>query len=63
MPNLDIEIPDWVTAEPPNVNYDLTMFEPGGGAIDGWYFSLTRDEFIELRDHLAHIRGLGSAGA
>jgi hypothetical protein len=44
----------------PNVTYDLIMFEPGGGSIDGWEFSLTRAEFLALRDHLAEIR-YGSA--
>ena len=60
MPNLDIaipEVPAWVNGEPPNVTYDLIMFEPGGGSIDGWEFSLTRDEFLSLRAKLAELRG------
>jgi hypothetical protein len=63
MPNLDTampEMPAWVAGKPPDVTYDLIMFEPGGGSIDGWEFSLTRAEFLALRDHLAAIR-YGSA--
>jgi hypothetical protein len=48
-------VPEWVTDTPEDIYYDLTMIEVYGGADQ--QISLTRDEFIALKDHLAKMRG------
>lgn len=48
-------IPDWVTDTPDECVYDLAMFEGGGGSLQE--ISLSRDEFLALKMHLAAARG------
>ena len=50
------QIPDWVNETPDDYAYDLTMYE-GGGSVSGQDISLTRDEFVALKQHLAVMRG------
>ena len=52
MPNN--ETPEWV-AETPEISYNLVMLATHDGAAQE--ILLTRDEFIELKRHLAKVRG------
>jgi hypothetical protein len=52
------EIPYWVTETPEECSYDLSMFEGRGGSIEE--ISISRDEYIGLKAHLAAMRGYHS---
>ena len=47
--------PEWVTETPHQEMYDLEMSEGTSGSVQ--HISLTRDEYIELKRHLAVMRG------
>lgn len=49
------EVWDWVTDTPPEETYSLTMFGAGGGGEQE--IDITRDEYINLKRHLAAWRG------
>lgn len=55
-----IEAPDWVNDTPPEARYDLTMYVDRG---DGQEINITREEFIELKRHLAAVRGYVPGGS
>ena len=46
----------WWLEDTPTCSYSLTAFEPGGGPV--LEVKLTPQEFGELKDHLAELRGL-----
>jgi hypothetical protein len=50
-----IELQEWMPT-PRESSYDLTMFSDDGSGIQE--ISLTREEFLELKCHLAEIRGI-----
>jgi len=50
-------IPRWL-AETPGESYSLTMFGPGGESVQD--IDLTRDEYIDLKQCLAEMRGIGT---
>jgi hypothetical protein len=50
-----IELPEWMPT-PRESSYDLTMFSDDGGGIQE--IRLTREEFLELKCHLAEMRGI-----
>lgn len=52
------KIPDWVTYEPQSEYSLLVMDDLGGTERD---ISLNRDEYFELKDHLAELRGYREA--
>lgn len=52
----ETETPKWATEEPPSMFYDLVLSD-SWGSVDGWSFTLTREEFLFLRDQLAVLRG------
>lgn len=53
MPNA--ELPKWATDTPPDHNYQLTMFENNDYGIEE--VTVTREEYIALKHHLAKMRG------
>lgn len=54
-PQATMEQPAWATEEIPDLTYELTVYEPGGGSIMN--LEMTREEFKTLRSHLAELRG------
>jgi hypothetical protein len=50
-----VKLPEWMPT-PRESSYDLTMFSDDGAGIQE--ISLTREEFLELKCHLAEIRGI-----
>ena len=46
----------WVTYTPDECEYRLVMFDNDGGKLQG--VELTRDEYIAVKEQLAHSRGL-----
>ncbi len=49
-------LPDWAIKTPEEISYDLEMYDPWTGTVDG--VTLTRDEYIALKQHLAKMRGI-----
>ena len=54
------ELPQWMD-KTPEVSYSLTMFGPDDDGIQN--IELNRDEFIELKRHLAVMRGYAQKAA
>jgi hypothetical protein len=54
-PQQQPDIPKWVTETPADHLYELEMFESSDRVIET--IELTRDEYIELKEHLAAMRG------
>lgn len=57
------EIPDWLDETPDEPEYRLTMFPGGGAAFAAQEIEMDRDEFIQLKEYLAEIRGYRKAAA
>ncbi len=55
------EIPDWVEETPHDTLYTLEMYEGTGGSAQE--VTLSREEFIELKRHLAAVRGYTAGDA
>ena len=51
--------PDWTKTTPEEVSYDLTMFAPGGEALQD--LAMNRDEYLAMKAHLSAIRGFDYA--
>lgn len=49
------ELPEWAL-KTPDFRYDLEMYEEGQGVVEG--ISLTRDEYVGLKQSLAKMRGI-----
>jgi hypothetical protein len=54
-PMSDKSIPEWVNDTPADHGYNLTMFEDNDIGVEE--IDLTRDEYLELKRHLAVMRG------
>ena len=55
------EIPDWVTETPREMEYYLAMIPPDGSQWEQ-EIEISRAEFIELKAHLAKLRGYAAEG-
>jgi hypothetical protein len=55
------EIPYWVTSTHPDHAYKLVLFENSDGGVEE--VEMTRDEYIELKRHIAATRGYTSGDA
>jgi hypothetical protein len=55
------EIPFWVTSTHPEHAYNLIVFESGDSGIEE--IDLSREEYIDLKRHLAAARGYTSGDA
>jgi len=49
------DVPDWVRETPEDLEYQLGMWDGGGGEQ---IIQITRKEFIDLKFHLAKLRGI-----
>jgi hypothetical protein len=49
-------LPDWAIKTPEEMRYDLEMYDPWEGCVDG--VSLTRNEYLALKQYLAKMRGI-----
>ncbi len=48
-------IPDWVEETPAETEYTLCVFDGDGGCSQE--ITVTRDEYLQLKQHLAEMRG------
>jgi len=55
------ERPKWIDQTPDETSYVLTMYSNEGDAAQE--VDITRDEYIELKAHLARIRGISVPAA
>jgi hypothetical protein len=49
------EVPEWVNDTPRDIDYDLQMYEDHEGEME--HIALTRGEYIQIKAHLAAMRG------
>ena len=55
------EVPDWVNDTPRDIDYDLQMYEAHEGEME--HIALTRGEYIQIKAHLAAMRGYAQKAA